>query len=75
MPKTIASVGNLATEDIVHMLNEMGIETGVSTAEIAAAARDVAKLLGVEASSHTAHIGTRADVMEGARKAPREHPA
>jgi hydroxymethylglutaryl-CoA lyase len=75
MPKTIASVGNLATEDIVHMMNEMGIETGVKTADIAAAARDVAKLLDIQAGSHTAHVGTRADVMEGARKAPREHPA
>lgn len=74
MPKTIASVGNLATEDIVHMLNEMGISTGVETSEVAAAARDVAKLLGIEAASHTAHIGTRADVMEGARIAPRHHP-
>lgn len=75
MPKTIASVGNLATEDIVHMMNEMGIETGVETAEIAAAARDVSTLLGIQAGSHTAHVGTRADVMEGAKKAPREHPA
>ena len=74
MPKTIASVGNLATEDIVHMLNEMGISTGVETSEIASAAQDIAKLLGIQASSHTAHIGTRADVMEGARSAPRHHP-
>jgi hydroxymethylglutaryl-CoA lyase len=74
MPKTIASVGNLATEDIVHMLNEMDIATGVETAEIAAASRDVAKLLGIEPGSHTAHVGTRADVMAGAQKAPREHP-
>ncbi len=75
MPKTIASVGNLATEDIVHMLNEMGVKTGVETAEIASAARDVAALLGIEAGSHTAHIGTRADVMAAGRTAPREHPA
>ena len=74
MPKTIASVGNLATEDIVHMLNEMGVATGVETSEIAAAARDVAQLLRIEASSHTAHVGTREDVMEGARAAPRHHP-
>lgn len=74
MPKTIASVGNLATEDVVHMFNEMGIETGVETAEIAAAARDIGKLLAIEPGSHTAHIGTRADVMEGAKLAPREHP-
>lgn len=75
MPYTIASVGNLATEDIVHMLNEMGVETGVSTAEIAAAARDCAKLLEIEPGSHMAQVGTRADVMAGAKKAPREHPA
>lgn len=75
MPHTIASVGNLATEDIVHMLNEMGVATGVSTTEIAAASRDCAKLLGIQAGSHTGQIGTRADVMEGAKKAPREHPA
>ena len=75
MPKTIASVGNLATEDIVHMLNEMGVETGIDTAAMAAAARDIAVMLGIEAASHTAQVGTRADVMDGARKAPREHPA
>jgi hydroxymethylglutaryl-CoA lyase len=75
MPMTIASVGNLALEDIVHMLNEMGVQTGVETAEIVRAARDVAGLLGIDARSHTAHIGTRADVLEGAKKAPREHPA
>jgi hydroxymethylglutaryl-CoA lyase len=74
MPKTIASVGNLATEDIVHMLNEMGIETGVETAEIASASRDVASLLSIEAGSHTALVGTRENVMDGARRAPREHP-
>ncbi|HEX4894192.1 MAG TPA: hydroxymethylglutaryl-CoA lyase [Hyphomicrobiaceae bacterium] len=75
MPHTIASVGNLATEDIVHMLNESGVETGVETAEIAAAARDIGKLLDIVPGSHTAHIGTRAVVMEGAKRAPREHPA
>ena len=75
MPKTIASVGNLATEDIVHMLNECGVETGVETAEIAAAARDIGTLLDIVPGSHTAHVGTRADVMAGAKQAPREHPA
>ena len=74
MPKTIASVGNLATEDIVHMLNEIGIETGIATADIVSASRDVARLLGIEAGSHTAQVGTRSDVMEGAKRAPREHP-
>lgn len=75
MPHTVASVGNLATEDIVHMLNEAGVATGIDTAEIAGAARDVASMLDIAPASHTANVGTRADVMAGARKAPREHPA
>jgi len=62
MPKTVASVGNLATEDIVHMLNEMNVATGIDTKEIAAASHDIAKLLGIEPASHTAHVGTRDDV-------------
>ena len=74
MPKTIASVGNLATEDIVHMLNEIGTETGIETADIVSASRDVASLLDIQAGSHTAQVGTRADVMEGGKRAPREHP-
>jgi hypothetical protein len=34
----------------------------------------VAALLGIEARSHVAHCGTRADVMEMGRAHPKEHP-
>ncbi len=74
MPKTLAHVGNLPTEDIVHMLNEMGIRTGVDTVTIQQAARDVAKLLDISPRSFLTEAGTRADVMAGGRAAPREHP-
>ncbi|MGI9521565.1 MAG: hypothetical protein ACR2PG_07940 [Hyphomicrobiaceae bacterium] len=73
MPKTIASVGNLATEDIVNMLNQMGVNTGVETAEIVAASRDVASMLGIAAASHVSHVGTGADVIAGARQKDIRH--
>lgn len=74
MPKTLAHVGNLPTEDIVHMLNEMGIDTGIDTVVMQQTARDVAELLQISPRSFVTEAGTRADVMEGGRKAPRAHP-
>lgn len=38
--------GNLATEDVIYMLNEMGYDTGVSTEAIIAAAKLEKELLG-----------------------------
>jgi hydroxymethylglutaryl-CoA lyase len=62
MPSTMGSVGNLASEDVVYLLNEMGIETGLDTASVVAASRDVAALLEISPRSHVAHSGTRADI-------------
>jgi hydroxymethylglutaryl-CoA lyase len=38
--------GNLATEDLVHMLDDMGVETGVDLDALLAAARTAQELLG-----------------------------
>lgn len=74
MPTTMGSVGNFPSEDIVHMLNEMGIETGVNTKAAMAAAKDIAELLDVEPRSHVTHCGTRADVQMKGKTNPRAHP-
>jgi len=74
MPTTMGSVGNFPSEDVVHMLNEMGIETGVETEGATAAALDIAKMLDFEPRSHITHAGTRADVQEMGRTNPRAHP-
>ncbi len=74
MPRSVASVGNLPTEDLVVMFNEMGIETDIDTNAAVAAARDIAAMLGIEARSHAVQAGTREDVVEWGRKHPREHP-
>ena len=66
MPDTVASVGNLPTEDIVTMLHEMGIETGLDPTAVLAAAKDVARLLDIKPQSHALQCGVRSDVRKQA---------
>jgi hydroxymethylglutaryl-CoA lyase len=67
-------VGNLPSEDIVHFLNAMGIETGIETQAAMAAARDVAAIAGIPAASRLATVGTREDIMRLGADAPAAHP-
>ncbi len=66
MPDTVASVGNLPTEDIVTLLHEMGITTGLDPAAVIAAAKDVANLLDVKPLSHALQCGVRSSVRKQA---------
>lgn len=75
MPTTTGSVGNFPTEDLVTMLDEMGIRTGLDPAEVLAAAHDVASILDIAPRSHRAGGSTRAGLMDQARLNPRHHPA
>jgi hydroxymethylglutaryl-CoA lyase len=43
--------GNIATEDLVFMLSEMGIETGVDLESLRAAAADLRRALGTPSQS------------------------
>lgn len=45
-PFAQGAAGNVATEDVVHMLGRMGINSGIDVERLAAAARDVAVHLG-----------------------------
>jgi hydroxymethylglutaryl-CoA lyase len=45
-PFAPGATGNIATEDLVHMLHEMGIETGIDLDGLLAAARSLPKLVG-----------------------------
>ena len=67
MPTSMGMVGNLPTEDIVHLLNASGIETGLDTMEVQACARDIAGLLGIEPLSYLCRTGTREALLEQAR--------
>ena len=74
-PPTMGAVGNLATEDIVHVLNEMNVATGIATEDAVAAAWDVARLLDITPRSHVTSGGTRTQVMIDAKTHARTHPA
>ena len=73
-PTSMGAVGNLPTEDIVHLLNELNIVTGLSTDEVVAAAWDVARLLDITPKSYVTAGGTRAKVMADAKSHARSHP-
>jgi hydroxymethylglutaryl-CoA lyase len=56
-PVPAGATGNIATEDLVSMLHEMGIETGVSLDRLIEAARAAAALLGRPRGSHVLTAG------------------
>jgi hydroxymethylglutaryl-CoA lyase len=51
------ATGNIATEDLVSMLHEMGIETGIDLEKLLLAAREAQKILGRPLGSHTLLAG------------------
>jgi hydroxymethylglutaryl-CoA lyase len=56
-PVPKGATGNIATEDLVSMLHEMGIETGVDLKQLLAASSAVQKLLGRPLTSHLLTAG------------------
>jgi hydroxymethylglutaryl-CoA lyase len=56
-PVPAGATGNIATEDLVSMLHEMGVRTGIDLEALLAATRDVAAVLGRPLGSHTLVAG------------------
>jgi hydroxymethylglutaryl-CoA lyase len=56
-PVPVGATGNIATEDLVSMLHEMGIATGVDLPCLLAVTRDVRAVLGRPLGSHTLVAG------------------
>jgi hydroxymethylglutaryl-CoA lyase len=70
-PVPPGATGNIATEDLVSMLHEMGIETGIDLDALLDAARGIQGVLGRSLSSHTLVAGPidwHAPAAEGARE-------
>jgi hydroxymethylglutaryl-CoA lyase len=64
MPTKLGSLGNFPTEDLVTMLSEMGIETGIDPERTVACAHEIAAMLGIEPQSHRGNGATRKKVTE-----------
>jgi hydroxymethylglutaryl-CoA lyase len=56
-PVPAGATGNIATEDLVSMLHEMGVETGIDLSALLACARRVQEVLGRPLGSHTLLAG------------------
>jgi len=56
-PVPPGATGNIATEDLVSMLHEMGLETGVDLGALIAASRAVQEVLGRTLGSHVLMAG------------------
>jgi hydroxymethylglutaryl-CoA lyase len=56
-PVPPGSTGNIATEDLISMLHEMGVDTGVDLATLLDASRDVQRVLGRPLGSHVLTAG------------------
>ncbi len=56
-PVPAGATGNIATEDLVSMLHEMGSQTGIDLQALLACARRVQEILGRPLGSHTLVAG------------------
>jgi hydroxymethylglutaryl-CoA lyase len=57
--------GNLCTEDVVHMLHEMGVATGLDLEALLAAARFLEEILGHSVPGQTLKAGICKHLLEG----------
>ena len=58
-PFAEGATGNIATEDLVHMVGDMGIETGIDLDALLEAARVAQSLIQGELPSKLLHAGPR----------------
>jgi hydroxymethylglutaryl-CoA lyase len=65
-PVPAGATGNIASEDLVSMLHEMGYETGIDLEKLIACAREVQRVLGRPLGSHVLTAGP-VDWQPGAR--------
>ena len=56
--------GNVASEDVIHMLHEMGIDTGIDLLKAMATARLAAQFVGHEANSSVLKAGRCVDLVK-----------
>ncbi len=73
-PGGTGTVGNLPTEDIVNFLETMGVATGIDVRAVADAARDIAALTGITATSRLLSVGTRDALNRLGAERPAAHP-
>lgn len=62
-PFVPGAAGNVASEDTVHMMDEMGIDTGIDVLELIDTARKMQKLIGHDMDSYILKAGRSKDLI------------
>jgi hydroxymethylglutaryl-CoA lyase len=62
-PYAPGATGNVATEEVVHMLEDMGVDTGIDLDKLLLAARYAAELVGKELPSGVLRAGPRSRLV------------
>lgn len=75
MPMTLLDIGNVASEDLVSMLEGMGIDTGVDLGALRHVGWEIAELLDVEPRGRFLRSGTGAELMWRDEAPPEPEPA
>ena len=62
LPHGASQAGNLATEDLVHLLNCCGVGTGIETSAVLRAAQRAAGILGITPRGRLTFCGPRDEI-------------
>lgn len=63
-PFVPGAAGNISSEDVIHMCDESGIETGVDVTKVMAVSRSLRELLGHDMESYILRAGRSCDLIE-----------
>lgn len=67
-PYAPGATGNVSTEDIVHMAEEMGIQTGMNVDTLIDTAKEVLDILELKGDSYMLTAGPSSNLVEGPTK-------
>ena len=62
-PFVPGAAGNISTEDVLHMCEESGIETGIDITKVIALSRNLRSLLGHDMESYILRAGRSSDLI------------
>jgi hydroxymethylglutaryl-CoA lyase len=62
-PFVPGAAGNISSEDVIHMCDESGVQTGVDVTKVLAISRNLRQLLGHDLSSYVLRAGRSGDLL------------
>lgn len=73
LPDELSGIGNTPTEDLVNLLDDLGVKTPIDLSQLIDTARYVADQLGISRPSHAVMGGTKTQIQDVIRSSGGEH--